>query len=143
MTLKSKYNHTQFIVPAETVRPFSLNTGSDSPVSMDSSTTLLPETTLPCFRKFNVSWQSICTNTFDTYPNESVYTYTHIYASRSSQKSKLKNQNYLKLWSKFIVDQVGILQSLSLLNFSLIFMLFCFKKLVGSVLIVSQVGVIW
>jgi len=38
---------TQLIVPAETEQPSSLNTGSDSPVSIDSSTTLLPARTLP------------------------------------------------------------------------------------------------
>jgi hypothetical protein len=48
---------TQFIVPAETVRPSSLKTGSDSPVSMDSSTTLLPAMTLPCPEVYNVSKQ--------------------------------------------------------------------------------------
>lgn len=48
ISLSNLQNHTQFIVPAETVRSFSLNTGSDSPVSMDSSTTLLPARTLPC-----------------------------------------------------------------------------------------------
>lgn len=47
--------HTQFIVPADTVKPSSLNTGSDSPDSMDSSTTLLPARTLPCRRKFYFS----------------------------------------------------------------------------------------
>lgn len=62
MILKSKINHTQFMVPAETVRPFSLYTGSDSPVSMDSSTTLLPERTLPCSRNFNFNSQSIFKN---------------------------------------------------------------------------------
>nr|GMC47017.1 Uncharacterised protein [Ipomoea batatas]GMC51319.1 Uncharacterised protein [Ipomoea batatas] len=38
---------SQFIVPADTDKPLSLNTGRDSPVSIDSSTTLLPATTFP------------------------------------------------------------------------------------------------
>lgn len=50
-------NHTQFIVPADTERPSSLNTGSDSPVSMDSSTTLLPARTFPCIQ---VLFQLMC-----------------------------------------------------------------------------------
>lgn len=53
-------DHTQLIVPAETVKPSSLNTGSDSPVSIDSSTTLLPPRTLPCTKNISFSETQYC-----------------------------------------------------------------------------------
>lgn len=59
---------SQFIVPADTENPFSLNTGSDSPVSMDSSTTLLPAATFPCVTKTHV-WLIMLANSSSPLPD--------------------------------------------------------------------------
>jgi hypothetical protein len=55
--ISTKHNlnsYTQFIVPAETVVPINFGTGSGSPVSIDSSTALLPAITEPCHNKVSI-----------------------------------------------------------------------------------------
>lgn len=76
---------TQLIVPADTRDPSSLGTGNGSPVSMDSSTALLPPTTLPCKQR-----QAMSSNSPRSVSSNRVLPGHQFYAQASSMLSSGK-----------------------------------------------------